>query len=370
MTPSLSGAAPWALVALTLVPATARAFTFESSFSRGCHESITFAAVSRAGWPRSVRPAPLGTDAVNALSRDLPFTLPDGARDLWSITLLLGARENDLHGASPRDLTRLFEVHTDPAFQDEHCLRRPQDDGPEGNLSALAACRAFILREVDLALGDGDQPDLEATEPHAVSLAFSGERDVSLPRYAWHMGRALHALQDSFAHTLRSPDGRRVRSVLNFTDQARDPSFEPSRDGYGHISALDECADHDSADAQRTRFAGEASEVPSGALVDDTMALSGRRARARGGIDEAHVRAGLHRGQRVVRRARREGRPVGLLDRPGRTGRAGAAWALLGAAAAWARRVARRSRRWPSRRRLCRAQTRRRRRGPTRGRWA
>ncbi len=271
------------LLTLSLSPTAALAFSFESAFSDGCHERITRSAVGRVGWPGAVRPPPLGADNALRLASDLPFTL--AANDPWTLALVLGARDNDLHGYAASDFQELAAVHSAPEDQREHCLRAPTDDGPEGDVTALASCRGFILSEVSLAIGDGADVDLAAAVSVPLSLPFSGRRDAAVQRYGWHLGRALHALQDSFAHTLRSPDGRRVRHVLNFADPASGGDYSEARDGHDHINALDGCAPESASETRRTAHATAASEQLLGAVVDATGGAAGRLARVNAVLD-------------------------------------------------------------------------------------
>jgi hypothetical protein len=246
-------------LALALVPSRALAFTFESPFTDGCHERITRAALARAGWPSGARPPGLSSNESLRLARDLAFALPADAQDPWSLALLLGARDNDLHGYAADDAQELAAVHAAPEDQREHCLRAPTDDGPDGNRSALVACRGFIVAELTAALGSTPALDLAATEPHTVTLPFTGRRAIAVQRYGWHMGRALHALQDSFAHAFRTPDGRRVRHVLNYVDHAQGRGYDEARDGHDHIAALDGCDPASLAEAHRVARATDAS---------------------------------------------------------------------------------------------------------------
>ncbi|MDP3213883.1 MAG: hypothetical protein Q8S73_07250, partial [Deltaproteobacteria bacterium] len=272
-------------VALSLVPAGAQAFTFESAFSHGCHEEITRVALGGVGWPRAERPPTTPADDGPRLARDLPFDPPDDARDPWSLALLLGARDNDLHGYAANEFQELAAVHAAPDDQREHCLRAPTDDGPEGDRAALAACRGFILEEVALAVGGGDEVDLRATATARVTLPFSGRRDARVQRYGWHMGRALHALQDSFSHTLRSPDLRRVRHVLNFADPAQGNGYDEARDGHDHIAALDGCDAASAIEARRAAVATEASAELLRAVVEGPGGAPIRVARAAAVVD-------------------------------------------------------------------------------------
>lgn len=272
-------------LALSLLPAAVSAFSFESAFSRGCHEQITRAAVLGVGWPGASRPPGLSAEDGLRLSRDLPFELPADAQNPWTLALVLGARDNDLHGYAANDFQELAAVHGAAGDQREHCLRAPADDGAEGDVTALAACRGFILGEVALAVGDDAAVDLRATEVVRLSLPFSGRREVGVQRYGWHLGRALHALQDSFAHAFRSPDGRRVRHVLNFVDPSRGAGYDEARDGHDHVAALDGCDPGSAPATRRATVATRASEEFLRAVVDDAGGAAGRLARAGAVLD-------------------------------------------------------------------------------------
>lgn len=135
----------------------AAAFQLETAFTGGCHEQVTRDAVDSLGWPDGHTP-PAPSDDDRRLLDNLPFsTLPGD--DLWLASLLVGVRDNDLHGVEIFDFARLGEVHQSDRYQEEHCLRSPEDDDAGGDERALAACRSFILTELRLALAG----DLEAT---------------------------------------------------------------------------------------------------------------------------------------------------------------------------------------------------------------
>lgn len=270
------------VLGLTTLALPARAFTFDSRLSDGCHERITLRALERAGWPGGESPGPL-TDVDRRALTELPFALPEESRDAWSLALVLGVRDPDLGGASPRDLPALNTIHNDHDAQDEHCLRAPEQDGPEGDASALEACRAFILAETDAALGEVDRLDLDETRPVTVTLAFSGELTLPVRRFAFHAGRALHALEDSYAHTFRGPEVGPVRHVLNFVDHARAHDYTERRDGHAHLAALDLCEVDDDEALVRTGPRVEAAVRAAGdylaALADPVGGRAGRRAR-------------------------------------------------------------------------------------------
>lgn len=246
--------------ALLAAPPPARAYTFESPFSRGCHEAITTRALRRVRLERPAAGAIAPSDDERALIDDLPFHAEADLREVAGATLLLAVRDNDLEGKGISDLDSLAQVHGDPLTQEKHCLRRAGDDGPEGNSRALARCRAFIRGRVVEALDGLDAsgaPDAGARVELPVTLAMRGAVAPRLPRYWVRIGQAAHALQDSFTHTYRTADGQRVTVVLNWIDDV-EGDLDERRDGPPHLSAMDRCGERDSLRAVREQLAEEA----------------------------------------------------------------------------------------------------------------
>jgi hypothetical protein len=268
------------LVLMILVAAPAKAFQLETAFTDGCHEQITLAALAEGGWPDGGR-APLVDEGQARLNANLPFAA--SGLDGWAASLLIGVRENDLHGVDIFDFANLAEVHQSERFQQEHCLRAPEDDDEVGDARALAACRAFILDEIALALGEGASVDLEATEQILVVLRHE-TRAIPVSRYAFHLGRALHAVQDSLTHTLRDGTTGAVQHVLNYVDPATAPDYSPERDGHPHQSHFDDCNDPDNA--ARVDRARELSTALVAALANGEGGRAGRLERASGLVDE------------------------------------------------------------------------------------
>lgn len=271
------------VVAFTAAPA--RAYQIESPISDGCHERLTVEVLDGAGWPDG-REAPDVGRADRVMVEDLPFHVPERARDFWGLSLVIGARDNDVRGRSVEDFPSLSEIHNDPDGQAAHCLRSPWDDGAQGDQQALAECRAFILDEVAQAIGEEDEIDLDATEAVPVMFTFRGRSDVSVERFAFHAGRALHTLEDGFTHTFRSPDGMKVRHVTNWIDWAVDPHFSSARDGHQHLSALDICDDATDARRRRAAVTVQAGTALLDAITDGTGGREGRMARANAVLDE------------------------------------------------------------------------------------
>jgi hypothetical protein len=258
---------------LLAAPRPALAFEIETAYTSGCHERVTADAVAIAGWPDGGDPPAAGETDVRIMD-DVPFSLP--SRDPWSLALLIGVRDNDIGGADPFDLPALSQIHDDPARQSDHCLRRRQDDGEAGDASALEACRSFILAELELALGGGDEIDMSATTAVEVHLTFRGRTELDLAAYPFHLGRALHALEDSYTHTFRNPDSEAVRSVLNWIEGNLEGGNE-ARDGHPHVADLDGCGD---ADRIRVEPATAAATELIAAVSDPTGGRAGRLERA------------------------------------------------------------------------------------------
>jgi hypothetical protein len=233
-----------AVFALLLSPS-AEAYSIQTAQRAGCHEMITGDALI------AVRAT---TDAANAvdthdeddeaLIHDVPFTLPTELEDLVGATLLIGARDNDLQGRSPEDLSRLITLHGDDKDQDAHCLRSIAEDEPDGSLAAIDDCRAFIDGRLDAALeglGKDALPDVGVRKTVPVYLQFRGVTDVSIPTFWYEMGEAMHTLEDAYTHTYRSDDDA-ITSVLNFVEMS-EPGFAEDVDGPIHLAEMDECAD-------------------------------------------------------------------------------------------------------------------------------
>jgi hypothetical protein len=239
-----------ALGAVTLVgtlAGDARAYSYESAVGSGCHERITMGSLRAVRTQLPTAPVlPAGRNDT-ALINDLPFTLDPDMKDVSAAALLVGVRDNDLKGRGPTEIDQLAAIHGNPDNQKEHCLRAPGDDEPDGSARALAACRAFIHDKVADALDgldDGGVPDVARSVDLDVTLSLRGKVTASLPRYWTRMGQAMHTLQDGFAHTFRSPDRMRVRTVLNWVEYVSGDETE-SRDGPLHRNGLDQCDDLD-----------------------------------------------------------------------------------------------------------------------------
>jgi len=264
-----------ALGLLCLAPRPAHAFTIESYATEGCHERVT-----RNAWHRTREALPEVTVDLPSsgddepLIDDLPFHVPDSLKTIGPTTLLLGVRDNDIKQHGPNDLEEVGPTASDPHLQDEHCLRAPDDDEPNGSREALRACRNFIQRKLLQALeglGPDGKPDASRRSKLRVALAIRSQIDVSVPLFFLEAGRGLHALQDSFTHTFRNPEQPgQIRTVLNFVDYTND-TLNEAVDGPPHASDLDRCDDPDELRKQRRLLATEASAVALTTLLDPQL---------------------------------------------------------------------------------------------------
>jgi hypothetical protein len=256
----------------------AEAFPIESAATEPCHERITMEAWRQvqAMLPEQAAELPSRGDD-EALIKDVPFTVPKSLQSIGPVTLLLGVRDNDIKEHGPTDLKNLTPQASDPDVQMEHCLRAPEHDEPSGTEQAVEACRDFIRGKLLTALDGLDEngkPDTRKREELQVSLAIRDQIDVDVPLFFLNAGRALHALQDSFTHTFRSPDDPedpqapdKITVMLNFVDYTNG-TLDEGVDGPPHASELDVCDNPDELRTQRRAHATEASAMALLALLE------------------------------------------------------------------------------------------------------
>ncbi|HEY5947133.1 MAG TPA: hypothetical protein VIV40_16635, partial [Kofleriaceae bacterium] len=267
-----------------LASTTAEAFEVETALSNPCHEEMSMEAADAAKFP-AFASAPAATEDQRRAMDDLIFTLPH--RDVWTLAYLIGVRSNDLKDRAPSDISSLILIHDDPAGQDAHCIRREVDDGAAGDVGALGACRAFILRELEAGGLLDDELDLATNEPVSTYLKFRGRITIALPRFAYHLGRAIHAVEDGYSHAMRNPDTGNVRHVLNWIDAfGKSGAYEESRDGYPHLSSVDDCRRSDTVQVARLEHARGAASAILAAIAAPGAA---RRVRVEAAVDAALV---------------------------------------------------------------------------------
>jgi len=232
------------------------AFSIETAFTTGCHERITAAALARAGWPRGQVEPEASADDLRLIN-NLPFHVPAHSGP-WTVALLIGVRSNDLHGVAPTDFPEFAAAQLAEDAQEEHCLRTAAEDFARGDLDALGHCDTFVQGRAALALGPTEVVDLSRTERVHLALRYQ-QTEVELSRFAYRLGQAMHALQDSYTHTLRASGEGPVLHVFNFVDPALSKDYSAGRDGFGHLSKLDGCEADDPLEKERVEGAIAAS---------------------------------------------------------------------------------------------------------------
>lgn len=234
-----------ALLASLLVAGPAAAYTVATGFSDACHEHITLTAWSRvlAERPSSFIPRPRGK-AAELLSayflREHAVSAYDERQRNLVMNLVLGVQAPDTRGHSMLELENTRDIHADPGDQYAHALRAPGDDGPEGDRTAIAGTRAHIQGLLEQFRAELEKPQEQQFVSTRYYLDYYGLIELEAWSPAFYLGGALHALQDSFSHAIRSDDFRRIRHVLNYGD-AISSQFDEPRDGLRHSSSLDTC---------------------------------------------------------------------------------------------------------------------------------
>lgn len=232
-------------VAAVCVSVPARAFTIETVITAGCHEMLTTEALAALG------PGPDGIDLYTTIPLDdRTRRLRDAlgiaiAQDLGFVgmSMVAGVRWNDLMGADPLDTVDLHLVHTSDTPTHMHCIRSDRDDGPAGSARAIQRCRQFIVGEIASARAASPGGDLWAGLDALVTvpeyLEYVGTTEVEYAAVGFHLGRALHAVQDSHTHGFRLDD-QTIAVVVNWREMIR-RTLSEAIDGPPHITDIDRC---------------------------------------------------------------------------------------------------------------------------------
>ncbi len=235
------------------IPGAAWAFTIGTSVTQRCHEKITGKAIARSnvdkpqGWIRDWPQQDASWLKVAHWLEEEGLVEPkdDDRWRLLQVSMFLGVRYPDQRGFGVTDLQGLREIHLSGNDQQAHVLRSPDQDGADGDRLALMSARTLI-RDLVARARSGADPWSMAGHMKAVSVwaEFYGDVDVAVWEPAFSMAKAMHALQDSFAHTYRSPDLDRVYAVCNFID-AVTGDHDERRDGPRHSVFTDACDEPD-----------------------------------------------------------------------------------------------------------------------------
>ncbi|MBI4209695.1 MAG: hypothetical protein HY538_08340 [Deltaproteobacteria bacterium] len=224
----------------------ANAFYIQTVLSSNCHEKMTASALGSTGFLQTP-PSPTHYDEV--LFDNLQFDAGPFSKDIFTISLVIGARWNDLHGNSSIDIDELQQVHNTESHQREHCLRQRDQDGEQGNVEAIEDCKDFIREMFENILTTATAtgslgPTIRGDFPEYI--LYRGTMDVSLSVLYFNAGRAIHAIQDSFSHVYRTfttdsaTNLKVIETVLNWPDYVRG-EVDESRDGPEHSFTLDDC---------------------------------------------------------------------------------------------------------------------------------
>lgn len=233
----------------------AHGFTIASGFTEACHESITMD-----GFDDFLLEVPTGGIVVPEGStwrevalflEDLPLIgtaidvdqLSDAQRFMF-ISLIVGVRSPDTEGHSILNFAALRQLHSDPDAKGQylHALRAPADDLQEGDEYAVQGTRVSIRESVAIAREYYERTAHEQVIVGQFYLDFYGRIDVEVWAPMYYLGRAAHALQDSFSHTIRSEEDalQKIVHVLNYVD-AIGTDFDEDRDGLAHSDSMDDC---------------------------------------------------------------------------------------------------------------------------------
>lgn len=222
------------------------AFQVSSGLSDPCHERMTVSAASDtfgADFISSEVPIPTD-DAWEAIAEqlvaELGVEIESDRERFMLVSFAVGSRYPDARGTAILNVDAARDAHAGADDQYDHALRRPSDDFEKGNLQAVQGARESIRQHLSAASSYLSLPDEGQILHRDVYVDFYGPVRVPLWGPAFHLGFASHTLQDSFSHSLRSPDHRTILHVFNFIEAARG-EHEDERDGLRHSTAMDEC---------------------------------------------------------------------------------------------------------------------------------
>ncbi len=246
-----------------LLPSPARAYSIGSGFSAGCHEQITADAyeplLAGTDSTRVRIPADEGWRQVGrflAGQVDIEYEALSPSEFYILTSLLIGVRSPDTDGHAILNLENARALHLDPSDEGQyaHALRGIDDDGEAGDAVAVAGLRAQILHEVELA-----EESLRTGEVEREAFLFFdgyGRESTTVWAPAYHLGRAAHALQDSFSHTIRdeSDEFHTILSVFNYAEAVAN-TLDEERDGIAHSDEYDQCTERNAPVVDAARLA-------------------------------------------------------------------------------------------------------------------
>jgi len=176
------------VLAISAAPTSdAHAFSVRSAFTRSCHETMTLAALVAAGDAIDLAQIPEpSTDEWEAASRwalrDLDVALEDRRERFYYFSLLAGVRAPDTEGHSTANLDAVRAIHASPTGQYAHCLRAPEDDGPEGNARAAQGCADAFVEAIEAASEATSLEDSRIRVPFALDHTAASSSRRGPPR--------------------------------------------------------------------------------------------------------------------------------------------------------------------------------------------
>ena len=236
-------------LACVSLPARGAAYTVTSGFADPCHEDLTIDAFS--SYAINVPPAdisPTDDPVYQAFARnvrDSGMGVADKTQELILISMLIGVRSPDTDGHGLLDLETTRRVHAAETGQYIHALREADDDGPQGDRAAIDGMKTQIRTSIKAGLDYGARPQGEQFIDVPIYVEHYGVLDVEVWAPAYFFGRALHTVQDSFSHSIRSDDFRQILHVMNYVEAIRN-DIDEERDGIPHSESMDSC-DEDTA---------------------------------------------------------------------------------------------------------------------------
>ena len=220
------------------------AYNLDTIASESCHEKLTVEALLNVLQIFNSRAIPVPKDDVLQRmlksSKVLEGDLSESDQFIV-FSIVVGVRSPDTDGHSTLNLSALRRLHADPApaGQYAHALRGPDDDYIAGDIAAVDGTIGIIEAELNEVLVD-DPTAASAVGNQSIFIDHYGQVEVPVFLPAYHLGRAIHAMQDAHAHMVWNEELSHVVHVLNYIDPVNgDHKIE--RDGMAHSGALDDC---------------------------------------------------------------------------------------------------------------------------------
>jgi len=221
------------------------AFSVGTGFTDPCHERFTSASYSISKFDLPVNKIIIPDDKIwpklmDSIEDDIMILYSLESERYYFFSLFVGVRSNDSDGHSVLNIKALRSLHLNPEGQYDHFLRSPYDDYTAGDTNAVEKSRKsiedFLSRAEEYSKKSIDEQIIEVN----YYLEFYGRIKVKVWAPAFYLGKALHTLHDSFSHTLRSDNMRKILHVLNYSDALNDDWVE-KRDGLRHSTSMDQC---------------------------------------------------------------------------------------------------------------------------------